>query len=70
MKRSAPWSLVLLLLVGTTLAGCAPKDETLTAAPSPAPGAKPLAPVQRKFPRVKIPPLVGKDGKKAGGGDI
>jgi len=57
-------SLALLMTLLALSAGCAKKDDTLTAAPPPGPNAKPLPNVVRKNPRPRLPSLV-KPGESA-----
>lgn len=52
------------VLLGLSVVGCSKKDDTMTAAPPTAPGAKAPPPTEFKQPRNRLPPLVGKDGKR------
>jgi len=65
LRGAAVTSVAAMLLL--SIVGCAKKDDTLTAAPPTAAGAKAPPPTNFKQPRPKLPPLVGKDGKKTGG---
>ena len=69
--RAARATAALAALAAIAAAGCGGKtDDTLTAAPPPDPGAKPLPAVERKYPRPKLPPLVGKDGQRPAARDF